>query len=150
MRTRNAALVSLLGSLLALAADPAMAQEKPSFVFHVPVGLRNIHPDAKGLMIHCRVFKNRGAPTRENQVATSFGAGRQYATISVDQKGYFNDVVKVNAYTDRGQNAADGKYYECDLWMNGGAIEGSSRAKGPQFESKAGTQRRVQVSGEIR
>ena len=150
MRTRKAALVALLGGTLALAAGTATAQEKPSFVFHVPVGLRNIHPDAKGLMIHCHVQKTRGPRTQENTVATSFGAGRQYAVINVDAKGYFNDVVKVNAYTNRGQNAADGKYYECDLWMNGHAIEGSSRAKGPQFESKAGTQRRVQVSGEIR
>jgi hypothetical protein len=149
MKTSKAALVALLGGTLTLAANTTMAQQQPSFVFHVPVGLRNIHPAAKGLMVHCHVLKNRGTRTRENEVATSFGAGRQYATISVDQKGYFNDVVKVNAYTSPGQNAADGKYYVCDLWMDGHAIE-SSRSKGPQFESKAGTQRRVQITGEIR
>ena len=137
------------GCGIALTAGVAAAQQKPDFVFQVPVGLRSMHPDAKDLMVHCRVFKVRGNYTAENQIATSFGAGRDYARVQVDAKGYFNGVVKVNAYADRGKNAADGKYYECDLWMGGGAID-SQRSKAPQFESKAGTERRVQVSGPIR
>ena len=149
MNTFKAIAAGIGGGLMLLAAGPAAAQQKPDFVFHVPVGLRSIHPDAKNLMVHCRVFKVRGNYTAENQIATSFGAGRDYARVQVDAKGYFNGVVKVNAYADRGKNAADGKYYECDLWMGGGAID-SQRSKAPQFESKAGTERRVQVSGPIR
>jgi hypothetical protein len=138
------------GCGIALTAGVAAAQQKPDFVFHVPVGLRSIHPDAKGMMVHCRVFKVQGNYTADNLIATSFGAGREYARVNVDAKGYFNGVVKVNAYTDRGKKAADGKYYECDLWMDGLAIDARPQRKGPQFESKAGTERRVQVSGPIR
>ena len=149
MNTFKAVVLALTGCGMVLAAGAAPAQDKPDFVFHVPVGLRSIHPDAKGLMVHCRVFKVQGNYTGDNEIATSFGAGREYALVNVDAKGYFNGVVRVNAYTKRGKNAADGKYYECDLWMGGHAID-SGRSKGPQFESKAGTERRVQVSGPIR
>ena len=152
MNTFKAIAAGMTGGLMLLAAGPAAAQQKPDFVFHVPVGLRSMHPDIKpnSLMVHCRVFKVRGNYTSENQVATSFGAGRDYARVQVDGKGYFNGVVTVNAYTDRGKKAADGKYYECDLWMDGLAIDARPQRKGPQFESKAGTERRVQVSGPIR
>jgi len=150
MNTFKAGMLVLTACGMALAAGAAPAQDKPDFVFHVPVGLRSIHPDAKGLMVHCRVFKVPGNYTADNVIATSFGAGRDYARINVDPKGYFNGVVRVNAYTNRGKNAADGKHYECDLWMDGLAVDARPQRKGPQFDSKAGTERRVQVSGQIR
>jgi hypothetical protein len=150
MNTLKTLVLAITGCGMALAAGVAAAQQKPDFVFHVPVGLRSIHPDAKGLMVHCRVFKVQGNYTAENQIATSFGAGRDYARVNVDAKGYFNGVVKVNAYTDRGKNAADGKYYECDLWIDGLAADARPQRKGPTLDSKAGTERRVQVSGPIR
>jgi hypothetical protein len=151
MNTFKTVVLAVAGCGMALAAGFAASQEKPDFVFHVPVGLRSMHPDIKpnSLMVQCRVFKVQGNYTADNVVATSFGAGREYARVNVDAKGYFNGVVRVNAYTNRGKNASDGKYYECDLWMDGHAID-SGRSKGPQFESKAGTERRVQVSGPIR
>ncbi len=152
MNSFKAIVLALTGFGMALAAGAATAQDKPDFVFHVPVGLRSMHPDIKpnSLMVHCRVFKVQGNYTAENQIATSLGAGREYTRINVDAKGYFNDIVKVNAYTARGKKAAEGKYYECDLWMDGLAVDARPQRKGPQFESKAGTERRVQVSGPIR
>jgi len=152
MNTLKAIVLAVTGCVAALAAGAATAQQKPDFVFHVPVGLRSMHPDIKpnSLMVHCRVFKVQGNYTAENQIATSFGAGREYTRIDVDAKGYFNAIVKVNAYTDRGKKAADGKYYECDLWIDGLAADARPQRKGPTLDSKAGTERRVQVSGPIR
>lgn len=151
MPSRKSVLVATLGSSLALAAGAATAQEKPDFVFNVPVNLKSMHPGIKpdSLMVQCRVFKVQGNYTAENQVATSFGAGREYARIRVDANGNFTGTLRVNAYTDRGKNAADGKYYECDLWIDGLAVESKPPRKGPQFESKPGTGRAVKVSGTI-
>jgi len=152
MKTFKAMVLALAGCGMALAAGAAAAQAKPDFVFHVPVGLRSMSPDIKpnSTMVHCRVFKVQGNYTADNQIATSFGAGREYTRINIDAKGYFNGIVKVNAYTDRGKNAADGKYYECDLWIDGLAVDARPQRKGPTLDSKAGTERRVQVSGPIR
>lgn len=150
MPSRKPLLVAALGSSLALAAGAAAAQEKPDFVFNVPVNLRAMHPEIKpnSLLVMCRVLKEQARViTAENEIATSFGGGREYTRVPVDAGGNFSGTVRVNAYTHRGKNAADGKFYMCDLWIDGHAAEGR---KGAHIDSKAGTPRAVRVSGPIR
>lgn len=136
----------LVGASL-LAANAAWAQDA-DFTFNVPLDLKAMHPSIRSAGVTCQTFKAPGSYVEANVIARGQRAGDD-AILTLDANGNFRGTVQVKARTLPGKSPSAATYYECDLVIDGAAVTGDSRARGPKYDSGPGTARTVRVSGRI-